>query len=251
MESTEERFRLDRPASRDIPGGWLNFYTLPPIAAVIISLIMAALMLKFAYRQVSDLELDSLPLPSLEGPGVSDASAASTSPEESSPQVIAGLFTPEVMYWSPQILAWATQWSLDPNLVATVMQIESCGHPSVVSSAGATGLFQVMPFHFKNGEDHTDPDTNALRGLSYLSRSLEANSGNVYLALAGYNGGISTSQRSEPSWPNETRRYTYWGSRIYSDASAGQDHSERLDEWLKSGGASLCHRAAQALGMED
>ena len=37
------------------------------------------------------------------------------------------LFTPEVQYWGEEILAWSETYQLDPNLVATVMQIESCG----------------------------------------------------------------------------------------------------------------------------
>ncbi|NIS82480.1 MAG: hypothetical protein GTO14_20255, partial [Anaerolineales bacterium] len=38
-------------------------------------------------------------------------------------------FTPEVLYWSADILTWAAEYELNPNLVATVIQIESCGHP--------------------------------------------------------------------------------------------------------------------------
>src|SRR5690606_6122711 len=37
------------------------------------------------------------------------------------------LFTPQVMRWEAHILRWAAEHGLDPNLVATVMQIESCG----------------------------------------------------------------------------------------------------------------------------
>ncbi len=53
---------------------------------------------------------------------------------------IAPLFTPEVQQWSDEIIRWAAEHDLDPNFVATVMQIESCGHPEVVSRAGATGF---------------------------------------------------------------------------------------------------------------
>ena len=43
---------------------------------------------------------------------------------------IAPLFTPEVQYWENEIVAWAAQHDIDPNAVATIMQIESCGNPS-------------------------------------------------------------------------------------------------------------------------
>ena len=57
---------------------------------------------------------------------------------------IAPLFTPEIQHWAPQIVAWAAAVGIDPNMSATVMQIESCGEPNAVSSAGPHGLVQVM-----------------------------------------------------------------------------------------------------------
>ena len=68
-------------------------------------------------------------------------------PEENTSTRIASFFTPEIQYWESNILAWAEEKGLDPNLVATVMQIESCGDPLAESPAGAIGLFQVMPYH--------------------------------------------------------------------------------------------------------
>ncbi len=158
------------------------------------------------------------------------------------PGGIAPLFTPEVKAWETQILAWSEKHSLDPNLVATVMQIESCGYASARSQAGAMGLFQVMSYHFREGDNPYDPATNAKRGLVYLKQSLQIG-GSARLALAGYNGGITGAQQPVENWPEETRRYVYWGLRIYQDAQDGLDHSPRLDEWLASGGASLCKLA--------
>ena len=158
------------------------------------------------------------------------------------PGGIAPLFTPEVQAWETQILAWSEKHSLDPNLVATVMQIESCGYASARSQAGALGLFQVMPYHFQEGDNPYHPATNARRGLVYLQQSLQIG-GSARLALAGYNGGITGAQQPVENWPEETRRYVYWGLSIYQDALDGLDHSPRLDEWLASGGASLCKLA--------
>ena len=165
--------------------------------------------------------------------------------------ILAPLFTPEIQYWAPQITAWSQSWGLDPNLVATVMQIESCGNPTAVSSAGAMGLFQVMPFHFTGNENGYDIETNAKRGLSYLNESLKAHGGLARMALAGYNGGINGSKRPESQWANETVRYVRWGSGIYEDASQGKNQSAALDEWLSRGGASLCNRAGAFLGIRN
>ncbi len=162
---------------------------------------------------------------------------------------IAPLFTPEVQYWSEKIFKWSQQTGIDPNLIATVMQIESCGDPQATSSAGAMGLFQVMPYHFEGSEDPYKPATNASRGLAYLRSSLEARDGVVRFGFAGYNGGITGAKRPESQWPNETHRYVYWGTGIYEDAVKGKANSDRLDEWLGRGGASLCRQAAQRLGI--
>jgi len=85
---------------------------------------------------------------------------------------LAPFFEPSVLYWEADIVHWANRHNLDPNMVATIMQIESCGDPNAVSRSGAMGLFQVMPFHFKPSEDGFDPNTNSLRGMNYLAERL-------------------------------------------------------------------------------
>ena len=155
---------------------------------------------------------------------------------------IAPLFTPEVQAWEEQILVWSERYGLDQNLIATVMQIESCGYIQAHSPAGAMGLFQVMPYHFLDGENPYHPATNAKRGLGYLRRSLEAGK-EPRLAFAGYNGGITGAQNPPQNWPDETHRYVYWATGIYQDAQNGLDRSPRLAEWLASGGAALCQLA--------
>ncbi len=163
---------------------------------------------------------------------------------------ISPIFTREVQHWADRIVAWAALYELDPNLVATVMQIESCGWPGAISSSSAQGLFQVMPYHFADGEAMQDPDTNARRGLAYLALGLARAGGDAGLALAGYNGGHSQIGKAAALWPAETRRYWYWGTGIYADASGGLADSPRLREWIGAGGASLCARAAQALELQ-
>jgi soluble lytic murein transglycosylase-like protein len=165
------------------------------------------------------------------------------------PLPLSPIFTPEVQYWAGKIQVWAATAGLDPNLVATVMQIESCGDPRARSRAGAMGLFQVMPYHFTAVDDPYAPDMNALRGLDYLRRSLELAHGEERLALAGYNGGISVIDRPETEWATETQRYAYWGSGIYIEASSGVSESLRLQEWLTMSGGTLCRQAHNRLGI--
>lgn len=162
---------------------------------------------------------------------------------------IAPLFTREVDYWATDIQRWSQEYNIPPNLLATVMQIESCGHDGIDSYAGARGLFQVMPFHFDNGEDMIDPDTNAMRGANFLNECLSYANGDPGLALACYNGGPSVVQRPFSSWPAETQRYYTWGTAIYLDAEQNSQSSATLQEWLRVGGQNLCNTAASHLGL--
>jgi hypothetical protein len=216
-------------------GGCLSIFWITPLVVVGIGLILAITFSQF------QINITSAAQPSQEG--------LSNQIQPTGNAIIAPLFTPEVQYWASRIAVWSKKWGIEANLIATVMQIESCGAPQVISSAGALGLFQVMPYHFAKEDDPFKPATNALRGIGYLHQSLEAQNGDIYLALAGYNGGINGAKRPQSAWPAETVRYVYWGTGIYEDAIAGEKESDRLTEWLNHGGASLCSRAAQYLGL--
>jgi soluble lytic murein transglycosylase-like protein len=170
-------------------------------------------------------------------PGISISAAPSGA--------IASFFTPEVQRWGGHITRWASEHGVDPNLMATVMQIESCGDSDVASHAGAQGLFQVMPFHFSTGEVMTDPETNARRGGDFLAFCMDYADNNSFLALACYNGGPSVVNRQFHTWPHETQRYYVWGSSIYNDARAGASSSGSLQAWLDAGGSGLCAIARQ------
>lgn len=215
-------------------GGCLSGYLLPPLAVVCVG----AVLMFFALGSTN-------PIISAEIPPSQPAEIQSSSPL----LPISAVFTPEVQYWVGRIQVWAAAAGLDPNLVATVMQIESCGDPLARSRAGAMGLFQVMPYHFTASDDPYAPDTNALRGLDYLRRSLETAQGDPRLALAGYNGGIGVINWPESSWAAETQRYAYWGSGILTETTGGASESLRLKEWLTVGGMSLCRQAHNRLGI--
>ena len=162
---------------------------------------------------------------------------------------ISPIFRVEIQYWADSISRWAAASQLDPNLIATIMQIESCGDPRARSSAGAMGLFQVMPFHFYAADDPYNPNTNAERGLAYLARSLATAGGNARLAMAGYNGGIGVIGRGEWTWSAQTKRYVQYGAPMYEDAKNGMDPSPALNEWYENYGVSLCRQAHQRLGL--
>jgi len=159
------------------------------------------------------------------------------------------IFTPEIQRWAPSIERWAAENSLPSDLIAVIMQIESCGDPLAVSPAGAVGLFQVMPYHFSQGDDPFDAETNATRGLDYLAGGLRLASNDPGLALAGYNGGHSVIGLPASMWADETRRYVIWGEGILQEARAGLNSSPRLEAWLRAGGDRLCRLADSRLAQ--
>ena len=232
-------------AANENGSGCLSVYLMPPLAVLVIAGFLVLLALSTPTLSVA-LPADS---PTTLEQSTSEQSAAFPASNSSSSSGLSPIFTEEVQHWGNDIVRWATAAGLDPNLAAVVMQIESCGDPRAISRAGATGLFQVMPFHFRLGENPFNPDTNALRGMNYLSRSLSAGNGSPRLALAGYNGGIGVISRSESNWPAETKRYVYYGAPIYEDARSGAVSSPMLEEWYGKYGAGLCNQAHNRLGL--
>ena len=236
-------------AATENSSGCLSVYWLPPLAAIFIAISLAAFALNIP-MQTSAL-INNAPVSSANSSPATEMLAAANQTIVSSTSGISPIFTREVQYWGKDIVRWAGAASLDPNLLAVVMQIESCGDPRALSRAGAMGLFQVMPFHFHLGENPFNPETNALRGSSYLSRSLQAAGGSARLALAGYNGGIGVISRGEATWSAETNRYVRFGGPIYEDAHSGATSSPTLDEWYQKYGAGLCRQARNRLGLSD
>jgi soluble lytic murein transglycosylase-like protein len=215
--------------------GCLSGFAIVPLAVIIISLLLAS----FAWQAAPLPVKAQPPAPTF----ILEATPDSTSPS------LSPIFRREVLHWGDSIVKWASASNLDPNLVATVMQIESCGDPRAMSSAGAMGLFQVMPYHFLKSDNPYTPDTNAARGLDYLARSLKAANGDARLAMAGYNGGIGIIPRGEWTWSAQTKRYVQYGAPIYADATNGADVSNSLNEWYTKYGVSLCKQASKRLGL--
>jgi hypothetical protein len=154
---------------------------------------------------------------------------------------LAPFFASQVLEWGDKIREWAEQYDVNPNVIAIVMQIESCGDPVAISSAGALGLMQVMPFHFDNGENMLNPDTNVRVGMGVFYECLTQFAGwDLGMALACYNGGPRVTQIDFSQWAAETQSYYRWATGLWSDVRAGHESSDTLNEWLDAGGQRLC-----------
>ena len=104
----------------------------------------------------------------------------------------------------------AENQGVDPRFVHAVIWQESKYVAHARSHAGAQGLMQLMPATAKRfGCEHPDnPQENITAGTKYLSWLLKRFSGNVELALAGYNAGEGSVDKYDGIPPfNETQNY--------------------------------------------
>lgn len=98
----------------------------------------------------------------------------------------------------------ATRAGLDPELVLGLIEVESNFNKYAVSSAGARGYMQVMPFWVKEigAAEHNlfHLRINLRYGCTILRHYLDTEKGDLYRALGRYNGSLG-----EPKYPNLVR----------------------------------------------
>jgi len=91
----------------------------------------------------------------------------------------------------------ATRASLQPEIVLSVIQVESNFDRFAISSVGARGLMQIMPFWLKEigrpGDNLFDIQTNLRFGCTILGYYMKIEKGNLARALARYNGSVGRS----------------------------------------------------------
>ena len=95
----------------------------------------------------------------------------------------------------------ASRAGLDPQLVLGLIQVESGFKKYAVSSVGAKGFMQVMPFWVRSigAPDHNlfHLRLNLRYGCTILRHYLDIERGDLYRALGRYNGSLG-----QPQYPN-------------------------------------------------
>lgn len=141
-------------------------------------------------------------------------------------------------YWSYAVLRWeapileeAQRRGLDPDLIAAVIWKESLGHPHAHGPAGAVGLMMVMPreagFSWRPpSEDLENPYRNLFWGTRALATTIDQADGDLYSALAAYNGGWDQIHLSGP------RRYATAVMELYAQAVAVRHGLPPEGHWM-------------------
>ena len=111
----------------------------------------------------------------------------------------------------------AKRAGLDPQMVLGLIQVESGFKKYAVSSAGARGYMQVMPFWVRliGGKDSNlfHMRTNLRFGCTILRHYLDIEKGDIYRALGRYNGSLG-----KPEYPRMVQaaweKQWGWGPRV-------------------------------------
>ena len=113
----------------------------------------------------------------------------------------------------------ATRAGLDPQLVLGLIQVESAFKKYALSTAGARGYMQVMPFWVKvlDAKDHNlfHLRVNLRYGCTILRHYLDIEKGDYFRALGRYNGSLGQAE-----YPELVMR-AWRGSWAYPSKTAG------------------------------
>lgn len=104
----------------------------------------------------------------------------------------------------------ATRAGLDPQLVLGLIQVESGFRKYAVSSAGARGYMQIMPFWIdvigRPADNLFHRRTNLRYGCTILRHYLDIEKGNLFRALGRYNGSLGKAvypEKVRSAWEGE------------------------------------------------
>ncbi|MEA3277447.1 MAG: transglycosylase SLT domain-containing protein [Pseudomonadota bacterium] len=122
----------------------------------------------------------------------------------------------------------APRYGLAPELVLAIVEVESNFNPRAQSPKNAQGLMQLIPETAARFgvTDPWDPQQNLHGGMAYLRWLLDRFSGDLVLALAGYNAGENAVERhgGVPPYP-ETKSYV---RRVAKSMGLSEDELKAL-----------------------
>ncbi|MCP1225493.1 transglycosylase SLT domain-containing protein [Sebaldella sp. S0638] len=114
------------------------------------------------------------------------------------------------------VIYYSKQYNVDPVLVFSVMKTESHFRHSTLSSAGARGLMQLMPFNFKEFDVDNSIEGNIKGGVMHLKRDYERTK-NITKTLVCYNAGCGRLKNNEWHKIKETTDYITKINNVYPE----------------------------------
>ncbi|MRG93801.1 M56 family metallopeptidase [Polyangium spumosum] len=171
---------------------------------------------------------------------------------------------PAIARWESAIAASARKGNVDPEAIAILTLVESCGDPKAKSPSGALGLMQLMPrtASLVAGElgitDHADerlldPAYNLELGASYLGKQFaefgKKDPARAFeLSAAAYNGGESRVRAwldGKAELSEETETYRALATGMWNERHAAR--SATYDTWRERVRGKVASRSAHPL----
>ncbi len=116
--------------------------------------------------------------------------------------------------FSESISKYSSEIGVDPYLICAIIKSESNFNQYAVSRKGAVGLMQLSPSTAKwvaqklkvqySDENLYDPDYNIKLGAWYIKYLINYYNGDIKLAVAAYNAGLTNVDK----WLSNIKRYT-------------------------------------------
>lgn len=169
-------------------------------------------------------------------PALAFALEAATAPpltdvDDGDSGVLSNHWSYKVQRWEEIIAREANRRALDPDFLASLVWMESRGNSKAVGPVGAVGLTQVMPseagFSWRPSRaELMDPATNLFWGTRTLATVIQQGDGDVFNALAAYNGGWDQIQYRGP------KHFATTILRDYAHAVAARRGLKSYEDWI-------------------
>ena len=122
----------------------------------------------------------------------------------------------EAQYIYKNVVFYSNEYDFDPVLIFSVMKTESHFKHSTVSSAGAKGLMQLMPFNFKEFKVDNSIEGNIKGGVMHLKRDFDTTK-NITKTLVCYNAGCGRLKNNQWHKIKETTDYVTKINNVYPE----------------------------------
>ena len=134
---------------------------------------------------------------------------------------------------------YAALYQVDPDLVHSIIEVESAWRPTAVSNKGAVGLMQLMPatavtFGVAN---RFEVEQNIRGGVAYLARLQDVFQGDLRLVAAAYVAGERRILPARLGYSNaEVFHYVIKIGRLYRERRRWRRDAERIAGSKTTGG---------------
>ncbi len=150
-------------------------------------------------------------------------------------QTVSVLFENSVLQHTYTIYLWAEHYNLNPNFLAALIQVSSCGELTYRNDSGAAGLFGVPSRLFDPSEDILDPNTNAMYALGLLSSKVRHYDEDYTLALMDYLGGFQLADAGYDALPAYEQAFVHRVWQLFSNATLLKNQPDTAQIWADKG----------------